>query len=254
MSSATDVPLDDRSAFLDRAVLISNSVPKSGSTFLHALQENFLLAVQGRPAARFDIFKDAGVKMSQAFVHRPHDPEFLDLIASPDLTGGPYVLKTHTPIKGRLREIFWDCDHVFVSMVVRDPVEVFLSARDNFRKTGEFPEFHSIDSGCALVSTYFADLFRSALASAAKKNLPIVRYEDVVSKPVETMLSSLHPRLQLAAMEAVARRFTNVTTASDRSSVRRNRAVLDRAGQHEVPAEIDELNRLLQDTRREFGY
>lgn len=240
--------------FLDRLVLISNSVPKSGSTFLYALQRDFLLRLAGKKAADFSLFSEAGVELSKGFVHKPLNGPFLDVLENETITGGPYILKTHLAILPRLKKLLIEKPNVFMSLAVRDPVEIFLSARDNYKKTGEFSEFSDIESGCQTILGYFNQILRTSEDTSQEKYLPIVRYEQIVSDPIDAMVASLHPMIAANVMKAIANEYTSIEKSTKFSSNRFNIGQTSRLDTEEDRDLVQQLKERLATVRAEFGY
>lgn len=242
------------SQFFDRLVLISNSVPKSGSTYLHSMQQHFLLSLCGKGGPDFSAFTKAGIQVDGSYIPKPHSAEFLALIASPTLTGGPFVVKTHTMLNAGLRDTLLKSGNVFASMSIRDPLDIYFSARDNFRKSGEFPEFGSTQSGCEIVNGYFTKIYESSVNTSHKKTVPIVRYEQIMTDPVGALLASLNPFIKENVMRKIAEDHLNLQKAAAGASKRFNLGTLDRRALDRSDADFDHVSRALAETRQVFGY
>lgn len=230
---------------LKQLVFLSNSVPKSGSTYLYSLQRNFLESVCRKPKADYGILSEENLEQS-GYVSNPHSKKFLEIICSGDLQDGPYVLKTHALLNGRLREAFLENSHIFVSTATRDPVDIYFSARDNFRSTGEFPEFESLETGTATINGYFARILRSSVKAGRRKELPIVKYEDIVSRPLETMISSFSQDILKSVSLETAKEHTSIEKASRMARNRMNKGSLKR---HDAEDPSDEAAQVLQSVR-----
>lgn len=252
MEAATSPPAID--TFLDRLVFLSNSVPKSGSTFLFGLQESLLLSLANKTAQNFDFFTRRGVKLANGFVWKPHDESFIEALSSGEVTGGPYVLKLHTMFNARLREVFLAQDNIFASLAIRDPVQIFFSARDNFEKTGEFGQFADKDQGCQLIEDYFTKILKSVRHTAHSKPVPIVRYETIVTDPFEAMTQSFGPLLASRLLVSLAKQRVDVRSATNLASNRFNLGGLERPEQSSKSLEYNEVSARLEGARREFGY
>lgn len=250
MESSVDLP----APFFDRLVLISNSVPKSGSTLLFAMQQNFLLSLAGRRAPDYSAFTRAGVQVDAGYVGKPHSREFLEVITSDALTGGPHVIKTHTLLNADLREAIVASPHVFASVSIRDPLEVYYSARDNFLKSGEFPEFAELDRGCETVSGYFAKIFESSVNTSRQKAVPLIRYEQIVADPIGALVASLHPLIRDQVMRRIAQGYLNLDAAVQGAAKRLNIGGLDRLSADRANADFPRVAAALAATRRSFGY
>lgn len=234
---------------LRRVVLISNSIPKSASTYLAALQRDFLTAIGGQGPAPLDPLAQAGVKHNRYFIPNPQDPGFVDLIASGSLRG-PYVFKTHTPITGALARAFREHDHIQISTAIRDPVDIFLSARDNHRKTGEFKAFANMESGCKVIEGHFRRIYDSAQAEGQAKPLPILRYDRIVADPFGALTASLAPDLRDLVLECVAHARTDLARAQKNAANRMNQGALSRQDDPEAAT----LTARLAEMRRVMGY
>lgn len=240
--------------FFDRLVLISNSVPKSGSTYLHSMQQNFLLSLCGKSGPNVSAFAEAGIEVHGSYIPKPQSAEFLALIASPTLTGGPFIVKTHTMLTADLRATLLRSGTIFASLSIRDPLDIYFSARDNFRKSGEFPEFGNVESGCETVNGFFTRIYESSVNTSHKKTVPIVRYEQIVSDPVGALLASLHPTIKDHVMRKIAEDHLNLQKAAAGASKRLNLGSLDRRAVDRSDADFDQVSHALAETRHVFGY
>lgn len=241
-------------AFFDSLVLISNSIPKSGSTLLFSMQQNFLNAVCGKTIAQHQDLIDAGILAEGGFVRKPHSPEFLNMISNKNLTGGPYVFKTHTMVNGDLRNTIITSDNVFASLAIRDPLDVFFSARDNFMKTGEFPEFASVERGCETINGYFARIYEASNKTSNKKTVPVVRYDQIVSDPIGAVIQSLHSTIKDNVMRNIAKGYLNMQTAQSGAQKRLNLGTLDRRSIDAQNPAFNEVSDALSATRRALGF
>lgn len=240
-------------AALDRTVFLSNAVPKSGSTLLFCLQESFLCGLVGRKGQSLDHFAAAGVT-KDGYVQRPQDPAFLAAIAAPDLTGGPYVFKTHALFNGALRAAFLAQNNLHASMAIRDPAEVFFSARDNFRKTGEFPEFAQPEAGIGMIAGHFARMLDTVEETGRIKPIPVVRYETLVADPFEALMHSLPPALMRLILRDLAEARVDLARAQMRSAHRRNLGLARRPEARDGLDEFAAIAWRLAATRARFGY
>ena len=242
------------SGFFDRLVLISNSVPKSGSTLLFSMQQGFLLSLCGKASADYSAFSRAGVPIDHGYLAKPHAREFLDLIADPSLTGGPYVIKTHTLLNADLRAALVAADNVFASTAIRDPLEIYFSARDNFRKTGEFPEFATVERGCDTVKTYFAKIHRASVNTSYVKAVPLVRYDQILSDPVGALMASLHATIRDQVLRKIAGDHLDMGRATAGARSRLNLGVADRRTRDAQEGDFEKVLHALASTRAAFGY
>ncbi|CUJ17283.1 sulfotransferase family protein [Cognatishimia activa] len=246
----------NQSFALENMVFLSNSVPKSGSTFLFSMQQMFLRGfVEGQKKCDyFEELRREGAEFRGSYVANFNDDAFLDTLKNGTRKNGPYVLKTHGLINDRIREVFLAEDHLQASLAVRDPLEIFFSATDNFVKSGEFPEFSKPEVGIETIVGYFSKIFRSVQITSQKKHIPIVRYEDIVSNPNQALISSLAPDIQSLLLQKVSLKALDVETASERASDRMNKGELKRDLSRYDPALVKDVCDGLEETRRMFGY
>lgn len=219
-----DARPDFRPDALSNVVFLSNSIPKSGSTFLYNLQVETLRAMSGRRPYDFSALDRGGFENRKGFVFDCADPAFLDFLEAGAAGAGPLVVKTHTPVTPALERLLCETDHVFMATLVRDPVQTVLSARDNFHKTGEFDQFADLQTGCDVADTRFREIWESSVRVAGKVDLPILRYEDLIADPVATTVASFPARLSALFLTALVRaREKNTERARDGAQHRFNR-------------------------------
>lgn len=253
MSLSKETPSSGRN-FFDSLVLISNSVPKSGSTLLFSMQASFLCAISGKNAIDYSIAENAGVENIKGYVQCPHDERFLSFISQSGLTGGPYVFKTHCLLNARLRDCIFDSSNVYASLAIRNPVDVFFSARDNFLKTGEFEEFSDEKKGLATIGEYFSKILISSLNTSRTKTVPIVRYERIIKSPLDALRDSFHKDIQENVLRQVFEEKTNINESNQAASGRRNIAGLRRPESESNPDQYQRVQKLLFETTKLFGY
>lgn len=242
------------SDFLDKLVFISNSIPKSGSTLLFSLQQEFLLRLAGKSEQDFSVLANLGVNVDAGFVSKPFLGPLMDVLESGELCGGPFILKIHFPLNERVSRLLLESKDLHMSLAIRDPVQVFMSARDNFKKTGEFPEFADTDAGCELISNFFGKIYKSVARLPSSACVPIVRYETIVSDPLEALLSSFGPALLRRIFLKIAEDYTDLQRANILSSNRLNIGIVNRLENFQDEDLLDKLTVLLAATREEFGY
>lgn len=248
----------ERSSELRSLILLSNSVPKSGSTFLGHLQNNFLLSVADSAHPGYKAFTEAGVKMSGGYVHDPNSEEFLNILTQGDLNAGPYVLKTHCAISEGLREVILGSNSIQMSLSIRDPLDIFYSARDNFNKTSEFSAFATEEGGAKVINGGFRRIFETTLKLNEEKQVPVVKYESIVRNPAEALISSFSESLrkmilvgQDGDLKEMAHRHMDLEKATRRASTRKNFGTAFRPDRARYSAFLEQE---LADVRRIFGY
>jgi hypothetical protein len=246
-SPTTEIPLE-------RLVFLSNSVPKSGSTFLAALQENFIYGLKPRRISLNEELQHLDVDLRGNYVMNPYEKDFLHFISNKNLENGPYIFKTHLEMKGDIKDIFLSSKHIHASLSVRDPLEIFMSGRDNHLATGEFPEFAELDSGIKVIRGYFAEIFKTTKSIASIKEIPIVRYDEIVKSPKCALLKSFSRDLRSILITGAIAEKVDIEAANELAQHRRNKAEVKRDLSHCNQAEIRYLKTKLSDIRKCFGY
>jgi hypothetical protein len=218
------------------------------------MQENFLNSLIGRSTPSYQILEDSGISHNNGYIQNPHGEKFLSMLSSEDIKGGPYIFKTHTFLNGKLRKIFAEKPNIFFSLIIRDPRDVFFSARDNHAKTGEFEEFSSVESGVNSINGYFSMILQSTLNSQNLKHVPIVRYESVIDDPLEALHSSLHSAILRKIFKIIITEHTNLTKSRSKASNRLNLATKHRPEAKKEAALYAEIDHLLSPAVKLFGY
>lgn len=246
-------------------ILISNSIPKSGSTFLFEMQNNlFQRAFDSEDATR--LLKKSQLGAIGGFLNISNS-DFENRIANSECDFGPVVIKAHCMLgKGLIQQIVSN-DNIFVSFCVRDPIDVFFSARRNFLARGEFPEFENVETAIKVINGYFWDIYSSVsalneelkLSGQNDRLVPFIKYEDIVADPKQAVMSSLSERLKaiLESAGAEIKHLINddlVEAANQGASARMQ---LGKAKSTYVGDDRDIFNKLtteLADVRSAFGY
>lgn len=187
---------------IKKVILISNSVPKSGSTLLFEYQNQlFQKAFASLPSDK--LLGMSALDNIGGFVNLQKS-NFLDIIRNPNYAIGPVVIKTHFVPTAEILDEISKNRHVFMSLAVRDPVDVFLSARDNFHKRGEFSEFESTNQGVDVINRYFSEIYSYTLSLNKKYDelglsdfrVNPVKYEDIVGNTPLALINSLPVQLR----------------------------------------------------------
>lgn len=237
-------------------IFISNSIPKSGSTLLFNLQRDFFkLLFKPNAAESTEAELDRlQIDHAKSYIIQPHSHSFIDALMDGKFLNGPHVLKVHTPFNGSLRDAFLANENVYASLIIRDPVDVFLSAQDNFQKTGEFSEFKDFDSGVRVINNYFEQIYRSIINTGYRKPIPIVRYEDLLNNPIEVISSSFSPELWNRLHPEVIANNIILHRAEHQSIHRKALTQEERIESRAKHPQFNELISSLYDVRAKFGY
>lgn len=231
---------DKLGARLDQIVFISNSIPKSGSTLLCNLQRELFKSLSGHEMDYSQI-EAAGINLKGGFIYPQETVKLASFLASGKPRKGPWVLKMHTPVYKPLLELFKNDDNIFMSLIVRDPIDVFLSARRNFNRSGEFKEFAEEKAGVTAVNNFFQEIYDTCILAGAFKKLPIVRYDDLLRDRYETVAASLPTELRAFIRGRHLHEMINEKRAENRARHRRSGqldGVEDDAGNEELKARL----------------
>lgn len=238
---------------LDRVVLISNSVPKSGSSLLFNLQRELVKGISGRPID-YSPLEKAGIKVQGGYIDADQMSRLAKFLREDGTRTGPLVLKMHMVLSDALLEVFSTRDDVFVSTIIRDPVDVFLSARRNFHRTGEFRQFAEVESGINVVNGYFRKIYEASVKAGQTKELPIVRYEDLMKDRFGTVIQSLPQALKAIIWRAVFQKFLDEAKAEKTAEHRRSGAQDTPGASNEDKALQARIEPDLAEMRERLGY
>ena len=211
---------------IENLIFISNSLPKSGSSFLFNLQRQLLLKISGRTECDYGVLKKAGIPIQGGYIQTPHLPKAITHLANSDTETGPIVLKAHAPISPAIRELFVQHDNVFMSLIVRDPIDILMSAMENHKRTGEFESFSSVESGCQTIMNHFKSIYESC--TELGKEVPIVHYRDLLLDPASTVADSFGTKLNAEIARQYIQKNLDVEFAKKRASHRLQKGSLKR--------------------------
>lgn len=167
-------------------IVLSNSLPKSGSTLLRNFTTELVRLRFGAQGA--DALHQLGaagrLPLVGGFLPRP-SPEHLDVLSGEDVAA-PMVVKIHAALNDDLRRRIGPCCRV--TYTIRDPRDVYLSARDHALRTAQtakpmFGRFLHEDSALAALGPMLdtaIEWLQSGLAH-------VVRYEALVGDPAGTL-------------------------------------------------------------------
>ena len=173
-------------------IIVSNSIPKSGSSYRFRCEKALLaLSGKGNGQARIERYFRWG------FVDR-FNLKTCAILLFVNFTSGGFVVKTHARPNKYLKRLS-AFGLAAVTFSYRHPFDVILSAMDHHRKskagidkTGAFLNHADADTSAEIVKNYFKNYF---LWSKIKKTI-LIRYEDFVSAP-EEYLKRLNAVLKL---------------------------------------------------------
>jgi len=239
---------------LDNMIFLSNSVPKSASTFLFYMQQLFLRQASGNTSDYLGELAENSLELTGAYVLNHRSPDFLRFLENPDRKNGPYVLKVHCLMNSDLREIFLAHPHIQASLSIRDPMDIFFSAYDNYRRTGEFGHFATTDGGIEIIDNYFSQILHSVEATSRSKRIPIIRYEDILADSYKALVASLVPEIQAALLERIATGLLDLEKAAAHAVIRLNIGSPKRDLSRYDPGLVRDVEEGLREARTRFGY
>lgn len=166
-------------------IVVSNSLPKSGSTLLCYLTADLVRAAY--PQTGLDALARAtaaGQTAGRDIFVRALDRATLRLLVEIADRHGPVVVKVHQPLTRVVRN-FFETGRFRATLVHRDPRDVILSAMDHCRRTdGErFAEFHSVRTSIPQMRRYFRNVERWL----DRPDTLVVRYTQLVTDAVTTL-------------------------------------------------------------------
>ncbi len=183
-------------------IVLSNGLPKSGSSLICGLTADLLAAAvpQNGLAALRQATADGKTFGRDLFV-RTLDRPTLELLDGIARRNGPVVVKVHHAFTADIRRGM-DAGRLRATMIHRDPRDVILSARDHcWRSEGaQFGEFTSIRSAIAPCRRFL----KMVMPWVKRSDALILRYSDLVADPIQT-LARVREYLELEAADDLLR-------------------------------------------------
>ena len=239
---------------LDNVVFLSNSIRKSGSSLLFNLQRDLLNALSGRRNCDYSPLEEAGLRHSGGFLPTPEVPKFLRLMNEGKIVfDGPVSIKLHTAVSPQLRDRYVRDDNMFMSMIVRDPLDALMSAMENHRRTGEFVHFDTVENGCRTVNNFFQQIYDTSVG-IDEKPIPIVHYLSLKEDPIQTLFDSFHPALRDRITLAAIDHHLDLKNSSKKAAHRLQSGAARRSIEGIPEAERDFVLSTLADFRAKLGY
>jgi len=239
---------------LSRVIFLSNAIPKSGSTLLFSLQAELLRGAAGLHPYDYDFLDQRDFPNNRGFVADTTHPDFVAMLEDGVAEQGPILVKLHARVEGALLEAIASQPGVAMSLILRDPIDVVLSARDHFRNRGQFHDFRTLERGILTANTTFRAIFRSAVRASQETELRILRYEDLLVDPTGTTLASLPPWLYDLVSNAGGTSLIDYERARRQSRHQLHTGALRRDASKLSSGELALLTEGLAPLRREMGY
>ncbi len=166
-------------------IVVSNSLPKSGSTLLCYLTADLLRAAF--PQTGLDALARAtaaGRTAGRDIFVRTLDRTTLELLVEIAEGHGPLVVKVHHPLTRHVRR-FFNRGRFRATLIHRDPRDVILSARDHCRRPGgdRFSDFHCVRAAIRPMRRYFKNVERWL----DWPNTLVLRYTELVTDSAATL-------------------------------------------------------------------
>jgi hypothetical protein len=233
-------------------VILSNGLPKSGSSLICGLTADLLGAAV--PRNGLDALRRAtaaGEAVGRDLFVRSLDRSTLELLDRIAESEGPVVVKVHHRLTSSLRRGL-DGGRLRATMIHRDPRDVVLSARDHCRRSdgAQFGEFTSIQAAIAPCRRYL----KMVMPWVKRSDTLVLRYHDLVTDPVKT----LDRVREYLALEASEEQLQEIVTGRERGRapgvLQFNTGKLTRFHEEMAKEEIDLCNRKLGSFIEQLGY
>lgn len=144
---------------------------------------------------------------------------------------------------------------MYSSLITRDPLDIFLSARVNFIKTGEFDNFSDINKGCAQINGFYQDIFDSVNnANYSYAQVPVVHYKDLLSDRFKTIWDTLPVPIRKSYMPNSIKAIINGVDVECMAKHRLNKGELSRDKSNLTIEETDILTNTLRCFREKLVY
>ncbi len=204
-------------------ILLSNSLPKTGSTLLASYQEDILQAANVKSGQDVLHARHGG-----RFIRRPTNEALLDLYKI-DSQSGSVVVKCHWAPHLKLK-LYCRLPNVRMTMAYRDPRDMILSMIDHGKRTREGLDPSGAFADCSnvidLVS--YVSKFLNQLDFWMKKNyVHSVRYEDLMADPFR-VLKDMNAFLGWEVSDACLRNIIEKREGSKATSHNFNKGTTER--------------------------
>jgi hypothetical protein len=238
-------------------LIISNSIPKSGSTFLFKIQEELLRSLYPDKQPTREFLAEIGIDSINEFIHR--EDAFSALIDA-NFSNGPYLVKAHTPIRGIPKKLLEYRIDVKMSFILRNPVDILFSAMDNYKNSDgkEFPQFREVSSGINTIKEKYLDYWQSVCKFNKNKprseSIQVLKYEDLFSYPEISALQSLGVAINQYVAFSPACAVVSLDKASAAAAHRKQQAKLVRNNRDISDKEFESVVFELKHVLHSFGY
>ena len=238
-------------------LVLSNGIPKSGSTLFSWMQKEILMRTitnNGQLLIEQDI-SNKQINGIGHFVNGIEDKNTLQTLISLSDKYGPFLIKGHTKLTNELKEAIIQ-KKVVVTFIHRDPRDILLSIIDHGQRSNStnssrfFAQFQSIEQTIPFVIQQCKD----ALEWVNFNYAMIFRYYDLISNPQDEILRFCR-LINLEVSKKVIDEIIETYTGSPITGVRQyNTGKLLRYKEEMTMEEIKFCNNSLSYYIKELGY
>lgn len=164
-------------------IILSNSIPKTGSTILASYQED-MIEVSKRTSGQ-EVLRS---RFGGRYIPRPSNSVLANLVKT-DLLHGSLVVKCHWPFTTRL-DIFCRLFNVRMTFSYRDPRDMILSMIDHGERSRNGQDPAGSFSDCLTIRDLIprtVGMMESLKMWKKNKYVLPIRYEDLMSNPVDIL-------------------------------------------------------------------
>ena len=231
--------------------ILSNSIPKSGSTLFMWLQREVL---------KESIFRDGQVELTRNinenlidgignFVNNIEDQENLDKLLSLSEIEGPFIVKGHSILTKVLKD-YIDTRQIIVTFIHRDPRDIILSIIDHGKRENDiggaanlFSQFKTVQETIPFVKK----LCHTALQWINSGCAEIFTYEELLQNTRNELLRFLDLLNQKSNNNYINKAINAYTEFPIPGKRQFNTGKLTRFREEMTPQEIDLCNQKLKD-------
>jgi hypothetical protein len=238
-------------------IVLSNSIPKSGSTLFSWLQKDIIthsVTNNGQLIIEQEI-SNKQVNGIGHFVNNIEDKNTLQTLISLSDKYGLFLIKGHTELTNELKEAIKE-KRIIVTFIHRDPRDILLSIIDHGRRSKStissrfFAQFQSIEQTIPFV----IHQCKIALEWIEFGNAMIFRYQDLVSSPHSEILRFCES-INLEVSKNTIDKVVETYTSSPVTGVRQyNTGKLLRYKEEMTLKEIEYCNQFLSYYIQKLGY
>ncbi|MCF1190808.1 sulfotransferase domain-containing protein [Mangrovimonas sp. AS39] len=164
-------------------IILSNSIPKTGSTLLANYQED-ILNKSSKKSGQHKIISNYGGR----YIEHPTKKDLINFFLI-DLLHGSFVIKCHWNYD-KLMDIYCHLPNVKITMTYRDPRDMILSMIDHGERTRQGKDSSGAFADCYTVNDMIprtVQFMENLKVWNKKSGVHLIRYEDLVSQPFDVL-------------------------------------------------------------------